>query len=491
MCPKSKLRDASSMRSANKLVMIVSALALLPFTMVMLLEAQFSASDPGVRGGPPSAGGPLPSVSVDPTQLSFFNDGKDQFNEIQSVGGTIDGEPGLGLGPRFNSNSCTSCHAQPDVGGTSPSPDSPQNPGPNPEVAVATLDGATNAVPFFVSVDGPAREARFKFLLNPDGTLSNRPDGGVHDLYTITGRVDATDKVGITGQPQTCVITQPNFERMRDLNNLIFRIPTPVFGGGLIDNIADAAILENMDDNKAAKRELGIFGHPNTNGNDGTITRFGWKAQNKSLLLFSGEAYNVEMGVTNELFQSERSNPPLSCMFNPTPEDPTNFKEDDPVKVLSNVVSFANFMRFLDQPTPACAGSDCSLTVQNGRRLFVDVVRCGLCHTPTLRTTASSITSSLNFANANLFSDLLVHRMGSGLADGISQGAAGPNEFRTAPLWGLGQRIFFLHDGRTSDLLEAIREHASRGSEANRVIAKFDALPEDQKQDVLNFLRSL
>ena len=491
MSRKRQTHQSCWMISANQIKFLLPLLALPLFGMVVLMQAQSGASDPGVRGGPPGAGGPLPSVSVDPTLLSFFNDGKDQFNEIQSVGGTIDGEPGLGLGPRFNSNSCTSCHAQPDVGGTSPSPVSPQNPGPNPEVAVATLDGATNAVPFFVSVDGPAREARFKYLLNPNGTLSNRPDGGVHDLYTITGRVDATDTVGITGQPQTCVIAQPNFERMRDLDNLIFRIPTPVFGGGLIDNISDDTILDNMRAERLAKRVLGIFGHPNTNGNDGTITRFGWKAQNKSLLLFSGEAYNVEMGVTNELFQSERSNPPLSCKFNPTPEDPTNFKEDDPVKVVSNVVSFANFMRFLDQPTPACAGSGCSPSIQNGRHLFVNVVRCGLCHTPTLRTTASSVTSSLHFANANLFSDLLVHRMGSGLADGISQGAAGPNEFRTAPLWGLGQRIFFLHDGRTNDLLEAIRQHASPGSEANAVIAIFNALPEQQKQDVLNFLRSL
>ena len=92
---------------------------------------------------------------------------------------------------------------------------------------------------------------------------------------------------------------------------------------------------------------------------------------------------------------------------------------------------------------------------------------------------------------ANLFSDLLVHDMGVGLADGVSQGEAGPREFRTAPLWGLGQRIFFLHDGRTADLVRAIREHSSSGSEANGVISNFDNLSEGRKQDILNFLRSL
>jgi len=99
--------------------------------------------------------------------------------------------------------------------------------------------------------------------------------------------------------------------------------------------------------------------------------------------------------------------------------------------------------------------------------------------------------SALSNRTANLFSDLLVHHMGEGLADGITQGGAGPDEFRTAPLWGVGQRIFFLHDGRTSNLVEAIRAHKSNGSEANRVIDHFDGLRVEQQQAVIDFLRSL
>jgi len=91
----------------------------------------------------------------------------------------------------------------------------------------------------------------------------------------------------------------------------------------------------------------------------------------------------------------------------------------------------------------------------------------------------------------NLYSDLLLHDMGAGLSDGVSQGEAGPREFRTAPLWGLGQRIFFLHDGRASDLITAIRAHQSLGSEANAVVNRFNNLTEIQKQNLLNFLRSL
>ncbi len=105
--------------------------------------------------------------------------------------------------------------------------------------------------------------------------------------------------------------------------------------------------------------------------------------------------------------------------------------------------------------------------------------------------TGNSTIAALRNQPVDLYSDLLVHDMGDALADGVTQGGAGPREFRSAPLWGLGKRIFFLHDGRTSDLIVAIRDHASSGSEANGVVARFNALSESAKQDLLNFLRSL
>jgi len=89
------------------------------------------------------------------------------------------------------------------------------------------------------------------------------------------------------------------------------------------------------------------------------------------------------------------------------------------------------------------------------------------------------------------FSDFALHHMGTNLSDGISQGLAGPDEFRTAPLWGIGQRLFFLHDGRSRDLLGAIQQHSSPGSEANKVVRRFDDLSPERKQAVLDFLRSL
>jgi CxxC motif-containing protein (DUF1111 family) len=253
--------------------------------------------------------------------------------------------------------------------------------------------------------------------------------------------------------------------------------------------------MANMLENAALKQFLGLSGHPNRNGHDGTITRLGWKAQNKSLEIFAGEAYNVEMGVTNELFQTERPSPgeglPSSCLFNPTPEDTTHFVPGTPsAQVPSDVTQFAVFMRLLAPPTPSTTNPGGAASIVRGRLLFAGV-GCNLCHTPKLKTARSSVTAGLSRIDANLFSDLLVHRMGQKLADGVSQGNAGLDEVRRAPLWGLGPRIFFLHDGRTTDLLEAIRQHASSGSEANGVIDLFEFLIESQKQDLLNFLRSL
>jgi CxxC motif-containing protein (DUF1111 family) len=241
--------------------------------------------------------------------------------------------------------------------------------------------------------------------------------------------------------------------------------------------------------NQAQKASLGIAGKLNTNGNDGTITRFGWKAQNKSLLIFSGEAYNVEQGVSNEAFPNERSAAP-GCIYNTSPEDATNVGTvlgsiGSVIKTSSDVVNFSIFMRLSAPPSDTTD----SPSEKNGATQFNNI-GCVLCHTSSLTTGLSPYTG-MSSQVYHPFSDFAVHHMGANLSDGVTQGAAGPDEFRTAPLWGLGQRLFFLHDGRTADLMDVIREHASAGSEANAVVGKFNALTQSQKQDILNFLRSL
>jgi len=457
-------------------VLVVAGMFLIQADFV---SSQSRARDPGVRkdpaGAPPSAGGPIDGLT--PKELEFFDLGREDFNEKEDVGD--------GLGPRMNLDGCGGCHSQPAIGGTSPAL--------NPQVAFANAASPSqlSEVDAFIKPKGPVREARF--VQNPDGT----PDGGVHALFTITGREGADN----------CRLDQEDFDREIDRNNVIFRIPTPVFGAGLIEQIPDTTILANRGHSATRKRDLGIHGHANfrvsgrtvsgqanKNGNDGTISRFGWKGQNQTLLLFSGEAYNVEMGISSELFQVERDETP-SCQFADVPNDTQNFEAKNAHTGTTAIQNFANFQRFLAPPRPSTYMPGGAESIRRGRTQF-EKIECALCHTPTLRTGNSTV-EALRYKDANLFSDLLVHDMGPGLADGVSQGQAGPSEFRTSPLWGLGQRIFFLHDGRTADLLEAIAAHQSgstrRGdaSEANEVIGKFNNLRDSEKQDLLNFLRSL
>src|SRR5467141_2164636 len=311
-------------------------------------SSSFKAQDPGVRGGAPGAGGPIAGLSG--TESAFFTRSRDTFQEVDGVA--------QGLGPRMNLDQCSGCHTQPAVGGTSPFV--------NPQVAFAHKDGGTDFVPSFIKANGPVREARF--VRNSDGTA----DGGVHALFTITGRTGATG----------CTLAQPDFATQLANNNVIFRIPTPVFGAGLIEQIPDSAILANMSSNGSQKGALGIRGHANfdatgrtitgisnNNGNDGTIARFGWKAQNKSLLLFSGEAYNVEMGITNELFQNERDSDP-ACQFKVTPNSITDTAGKKPVDAVSPIEKFALFMRFLAPPAPSFDTPGGADSIPRGRTLF-------------------------------------------------------------------------------------------------------------------------
>jgi len=446
--------------------------------------ANAAATDPGVR--PASAtdtfGNPVPGLTPDQTTLFF--QGQASFKEPEQIAD--------GLGPRFNLDVCVGCHSFPTHGGSAPAV--------NPQVALATAFGANNIVPTFLSLNGPIREARFKFTAN--GTR----DGGVHSLFVISGRVDSS------GSAAGCTAVQENFNAQFQAGNVSLRIPTPTYGSGLMEQIPDTTLTANLAANAAQKRALGISGHLNTNPNDGRIARFGWKAQNVSLYLFSGEAYNVEEGITNELFQTERDLNP-TCQFNPEPNDVTG--ANSPItaaNLSSDITNFATYMRFLQAPTPSPTIPGGATSIANGRQNF-NSIGCAMCHTPALKTDTNTAVAALGNQTAALYSDLALHKMGPGLADNILQGAAAGDEFRTAPLWGLGQRIFFLHDGRTSDLVQAIQDHASGGSagwgrgqepnnwssnssqfgpsEANKVIANYNALSSSQQQDLLNFLRSL
>src|ERR1700733_4085282 len=395
-------------------------LALLALSSVVLAQ-----TDPGVRPGAingqsgATTTSPLPLASVgsnSPTGvLEFFLNGLGRFQEVESVSGGANN----GLGPRCNFNPCPGCHAQPTIGGSG-LPTNPQftvlsSENGNPPIA----SSSTNTIPSFITANGPTREARFPFFFTSSqtGVNTSAPNGGVEDLFTVSGRADAGK----------CSLAQPAFAFAQSVNDVIFRIPTPVFGAGLLENLDDSTLLANQA--TQANNGLGISGTFNHNGNDGTIARFGWKAQNKSLELFAGEAYNVEMGITNEIFQNERPLPgedepapgntpvglPSNCLNlsgNGYPEDATNFAAQvansdtfaQNAQIPSDVVQFALFMRLLAPPIPSTTVPGGAAAISTGKSLFSSIGGA-VCHTPTLGTTqASNITSSLGSATVSPFS---------------------------------------------------------------------------------------
>ncbi len=472
------------------------------------------AHDPGPRPNPTSPV-PQPLAGLNRNEAALFTESLLRVSELEGTCDSCSQQPpnvppvdpdpnnpfsprGLvnsaGMSPVFNADQCFICHSQPQIGGSSPRV--------NPAHVIAHRLGGTNRVPGFEVADGAFREVRFKF--KPDGAR----DGGVHSLFTVQGRSDAPE----------CTLPQPDFHGEQQRRNLAFRIPLQLFGLGLIESIQDKAIVASMNANLEVKRALGIDGHPNIVPNNGTISRFGWKAQNSSITMFAGEAYNVEMGISNDLFPVARSEED-GCNLAYEPFDIPRTESDlyqDPLKILPAWLMFTEFMRFVDAPRPATF----STAARRGQQLFA-AVGCALCHTPSFVTPGTTHpqlpaeeigphSPALRGQTVNLYSDLLVHHMGASLADNVVQGEAGPDEFRTTPLWGLGQRLFLLHDGRTSDLLVAIRDHRSgahsdggdnperdahspsyRPSEANAVVDLFEALAGPDKQAILDFLRTL
>jgi len=535
----------------NFRTLVISTAALLCLSWVPAL----AQADSGVRGGMANTAGALqqrgipiphpPVISPNPTtgatitanELASFNEGINRAGQLESTCDTCADVPngsavtGLGeldpifpqfhtnsngLGARHNGDQCLLCHAQPVLGGSggflvpNPGQGTPLPP-ENPMFRlVPNRFGKRNVVPSFEQQFGPIREVRFQF--RPDGTR----DGSVHQLWVITG---------ITKDPTipNCAITQPDFATQQANGNLSFRIPLQLFGLGLIDSIQDREILARQAATASQRSALGIAGHPNRNGNDGTITRFGWKAQNKSITVFAGEAYNVEMGITNEQFPTAtEEDPACNGPAKPEPNDVTRTDPDDsanaafnnPLHILADWMQFQLMMRFIDAPQP---DPNPSASAIRGKTVF-NTIGCSLCHTPQMQTAPVLDSAVLENRPVNLYSDLLVHHMGAGLADNIIQTFADRDEFRTTPLWGIGQRMFFLHDGRTSDLMAAIQAHYSAStltsltgtvdtlglligivasnsgypaSEANAVVQNFNALSVSDKQAILDFLRSL
>jgi len=334
-----------------------------------------------------------------------------------------------GLGPAFNGSSCAVCHSVPAIGGAG---------------VVAEVRAAR-------------RDERGEFVeLAPTS-------GSLFQIFSIP-----THKCQPVIPPEANVISR--------------RVPIPLFGAGLVEAIPDEVLIarEDPDDRdrdgvsgRAARIIDLATGHRR-------VGRFGWKAQHATLLAFGADAYRNEMGITNDLFPEELAfgiSADLMKVCDPIPDPEDRADRRTRRRGIDN---FEAFMKFL---APAGRGP-IDDTVRAGETLF-GVAGCATCHVPSIQTGPSS-NPVFNQKNVPLFSDLLLHDVGTG--DGIQQEAAGPQEFRTPALWGLRLRRPLLHDGTAATIEDAVARHAGEAATAR---GRFQALPPAQRDALLAFLKSL
>ncbi len=359
-----------------------------------------------------------PLPGLTPSEQRDFALGRVDFTDRET--------PVSGLGPIFNRDSCVACHGGPAPGGSSP-----------------------------VSV------TRFGLL-----------DAGVFDPLEDLGGSLLQERAIL---PLAREIIPP------EANVRARRNSTPLFGLGLIEAIPDSAILAGV---RVAPVD-GVLGRACivSEGVDGAaaVGRFGWKAQHASLVIFSGDAYLNEMGITNRLFPVE--NAPNGDEAKLAQADRVADPEDntDAATGKADIDKVTDFMRLLAPPPVGTL----SASAAAGRTVF-NQTNCHLCHTPTMMTGDSPV-AALRFKGVNLYSDLLLHDMGP-LGDGIVQGDAAGSEMKTPPLWGLRASAPYLHDGRARTVDAAIRAH---DGEARSARDRYIQLSAQQRQQLLDFLNSI
>ena len=390
------------------------------------LQAASATTPPAAPPPPPPSpnedargfGAPVPGLNI--TLSADFVDGQDEFKIVRT--------PQTGLGPIYNNVSCDACHNRPTVGGWG--------------TITTTRFGRT------------AKNGTFDPLTKLDGSL-------LHAYTTIAALQETLPSVA---------------------NTTAKRLTTPLYGAGLIDAIPDATI----EANQTIPKPPGIAGRVAmvadvTAGVD-RVGRFGWKAQHASIVVFVGDAFNSEMGMTNEVYPTPHAPDGNTELFDELAPDPTGIKDTvDPVTGLSGVQMLDRYLLALAPPGrgPATAHS------ARGEQVF-STISCAACHIPSMQTGPSPI-AALSNQNVPLFSDLLIHDMGS-LGDGIAQGDAGPAEMRTSPLWGLRTRTLFLHDGRAVTLNQAILDHDGEAAGSAEAYRKLDGADREALMEFLNTL---
>ncbi|MCA8976795.1 MAG: hypothetical protein KDC98_18885 [Planctomycetes bacterium] len=383
---------------------------------------------------PVQLGDPMPNLSD--SELRAFQRGRVLFEKRF--------KPSEGLGPLYNATSCASCHSTPAIGGSS--------------------QLYRN---FYVAVVDPGLGPSFQTPLSGLPSLIVPAFGGAGvPFHTLEGA--------------RARIASPLFPVIAAQRNAI-----PIFGTGLFEFISNATILFNADPDDADRD--GISGRFNTDGNG--VGRFGLKAQANNLESFTRPPLMNHMGITSNPFRGAAGAislaPGLAPQGTGSPNSPTvdNDGVPDPEISSADLGDLIAFSRFLAPPEPQPFDEP----AQRGEAIFAGL-GCAKCHIPVLQSSRGPVRA---------YTDLLLHDMGPGLADGISLGTPQPSgtsplgtgsEWRTQPLWGVSRFGPYLHDGRARTLHDAISQH---GGEASASLEDYLVLTSVEREDLLSFLRHL
>lgn len=447
------------------------------FFFPITLSLHFSLfADPGVElsggsttvfnAGPNAFGMPLANISrlnrrAHVVGNSFFNK-----NWVFSPSSTTARD---GLGPLFHARSCSSCHVKDGRG--APTNDSSTSigllfrlnvPGKSSGDPVLGVQLATKAAPG----------------VEPEGTVNVRyeeKEVGFDNLKTASLR-----------KPQYELIANDHYGKPHAEIQFGPRIAQQLVGVGLLEAVTDKTILANADPND--EDGDGISGKPNYIFNPESkkreLGRFGWKANEANLRTQTASAFLRDMGITSPIHPIEDFTEPqkekinLTLIANPPDIDDSKFER------------VVTYLRTLAPPAQRNANDP---SIKRGDILF-NKIGCSKCHIPTLRTGSDAAIDELKNQPIKPYTDLLLHDMGEGLADGIQDSLASGSEWRTPPLWGIGLtktvngNTFFLHDGRARSIEEAILWHGGEGSESRK---NYSSLSLDDKDDLLNFINSL
>jgi CxxC motif-containing protein (DUF1111 family) len=373
-----------------------------------------------------------------------------------------------GLGPIYNNVSCASCHIG-DGRGKAPG------------------TGETSALMLFrISIAGQGAHGEPNPVPGFGEQLQNSANIGVQKEGDVLTTYD--DKTFYFDDGKTYNLRYPTYTITNVYNTMPLgvmlspRVAAPVFGLGLLQSVSDADIIARADENDADGD--GISGRANYVwdfvSNTVSLGRFGWKANQPNLLQQTAAAYNQDIGITNKIFPKESS----------TNQSQTDHLQDDPEISDSLLYSVEFYVKTLAVPGRRNLND---ATVQQGKQLFMQA-GCNKCHIPSMRTAVNVAFSAVSNQLIHPYTDLLLHDMGDSLADNRSDFLANGNEWRTAPLWGIGltQKVNghnnFLHDGRARNLMEAVMWH---GGEALSAKNKVKAMSAADRNALIKFLESL